>query len=62
MGKNKKPTSKHEIKMDHEIAIETITRIKENPAFFGLKKTDVAYINVDEHGEYEIRIGKKDER
>ena len=48
--------------MDHEIAIETITRIKENPAFFGLKKTDVAYINVDEHGEYEIRIGKKDER
>ena len=62
MGKKKKPTSKHEIKMDHETAIETIIRIEENPAFFGLKKTDVAYINVDEHGEYEIRIGKINER
>ena len=62
MGKKKKPTSKHEIKMEHETGIETITRIKENPAFFGLKKTDVAYINVDEHGEYEIRIGKINER
>ena len=62
MGKKKKPNSKHEIIMDYEQAMETIIRIEENPAFFGLKKTDVAYINVDEHGEYEIRIGKINER
>ena len=62
MGKKKKPTSKHEIKMDHETVIETIIRIEENPSFFGLDKTDVPCIVVDEHGEYEIRIGKKDER
>ena len=48
--------------MDYEQAMETIIRIEENPAFFGLKKTDVPFIVVDEHGEYEIRIGKKNER
>ena len=62
MGKKKKPNSKHEIIMDYEQAMETIIRIEENPAFFGLDKTDVPFIVVDEHGEYEIRIGKKDER
>ena len=62
MKKKKKPTSKHEIIMDYEQAMETIIRIEENPSFFGLKKTDVPCIVVDEHGEYEIRIGKKDER
>ena len=46
MANKKKPTSKHEIKMDHETAIETIIRIEENPAFFGLKKTNVAYRGV----------------
>ena len=60
MKKKKKPTSKHEIIMDYEQAMETIIRIEENPSFFGLKKTDVPCIVVDEHGEYEIRIGNKD--
>ena len=48
--------------MDYEQAMETIIRIEENPAFFGLDKTDVPFIVIDEHGEYEIRIGKINER
>ena len=48
--------------MDYEQAEETVIRMEENPSFFGLKKTDVPCIVVDEHGEYEIRIGKINER
>ncbi len=48
--------------MDYEQAMETITRMEENPSFWNLKKTDVPCVVVDENGEYEIIIGKKDER